>query len=134
MRAQIASRWIGDRNFAGLRRCAMRLDEMADVRDLIARGISDDPPAMVNEPGVIRRGYHAELDELRDITKQGRQIIAAMEERERKRTGIASLKIRYNQVFGFYIEISKAESASCARRLRAQADAGECREIHVRAS
>jgi DNA mismatch repair protein MutS len=84
------------------------MDELADVRDFIARGISDEPPAMVNEPGVIRRGYHAELDELRDITKQGRQIIAAMEERERKRTGIASLKIRYNQVFGFYIEISKA--------------------------
>jgi DNA mismatch repair protein MutS len=84
------------------------MDELADVRDLIARGISDEPPAMANEPGVIRRGYHAELDELRDITKQGRQIIAAMEERERKRTGIASLKIRYNQVFGFYIEISKA--------------------------
>ncbi|MGA9142365.1 MAG: DNA mismatch repair protein MutS, partial [Candidatus Acidiferrales bacterium] len=85
-----------------------QMDEMADVRDLIARGISDDPPAMANDSGVIRRGFHAELDELRDITKQGRQIIAAMEERERKRTGIASLKIRYNQVFGFYIEISKA--------------------------
>ena len=85
-----------------------QMDEMADVRDLIARGISDDPPAMANDSGVIRRGFHAELDELRDITKQGRQIIAAMEERERKRTGIASLKIRYNGVFGFYIEISKA--------------------------
>jgi DNA mismatch repair protein MutS len=84
------------------------LDELADVRELIARAIADDPPAMPNEPGVIRRGFHAELDELRDITKQGRQIIAAMEERERKRTGIASLKIRYNQVFGYYIEISKA--------------------------
>ena len=56
---------------------------------------------------MIRHGFHAELDELRDILKQGRQIIAAMEERERKRTGIASLKIRYNQVFGYYIEISK---------------------------
>jgi DNA mismatch repair protein MutS len=85
-----------------------QLDEMGDVRGLIARAIADDPPAMPNEPGVIRRGFHAELDELRDITKQGRQIIAAMEERERKRTGIASLKIRYNQVFGYYIEISKA--------------------------
>ena len=84
------------------------MDEMADVRNLIARGIADEPPAVANEAGVIRRGYHAELDELRDITKQGRQVIAAMEERERKRTGIASLKIRYNQVFGFYIEISKA--------------------------
>ena len=84
------------------------LDELADVRELIARAIADDPPTMPNEPGVIRRGFHTELDELRDITKQGRQIIAAMEERERKRTGIASLKIRYNQVFGYYIEISKA--------------------------
>jgi len=84
------------------------LDEMADVRDTIARGIADDPPALPGDPGVIRRGYDAELDELHDITKKGRQIIAAMEERERKRTGIASLKIRYNQVFGFYIEISKA--------------------------
>jgi DNA mismatch repair protein MutS len=83
------------------------MDELADVRERIARGIADDPPAVANDPGVIRRGYDAELDELRDISKQGRQIIAGMEERERKRTGIASLKIRYNQVFGYYIEISK---------------------------
>ncbi len=85
-----------------------RMDELADVRDLIARGIADDPPALASDPGAIRRGFNAELDELRDILKQGRQIIASMEERERKRTGIASLKIRYNQVFGYYIEISKA--------------------------
>jgi DNA mismatch repair protein MutS len=85
-----------------------RMDEMADVRDLIGLGIADDPPALVGDPGAIRRGFNAELDELRDILKQGRQIIASMEERERKRTGIASLKIRYNHVFGYYIEISKA--------------------------
>jgi DNA mismatch repair protein MutS len=84
-----------------------QLDEMADVREMIARGIADDPPAVASDPGVIRRGFNAELDELHDITKQGRQIIASMEERERKRTGIGSLKIRYNQIFGFYIEISK---------------------------
>jgi DNA mismatch repair protein MutS len=85
-----------------------QLDDLADVRDTIARGISDEPPAVIGDPGVIRRGFHAELDELHAITKQGRQIIATMEEHERKRTGIGSLKIRYNQVFGFYIEISKA--------------------------
>ena len=85
-----------------------QMDEMADIGSLIARGIADDPPAVLNEAGVIRRGFHAGLDELRDIMKQGRQIIASMEERERKRTGIGSLKIRYNQVFGYYIEISKA--------------------------
>jgi DNA mismatch repair protein MutS len=92
---------------ARLEKLRNELDELADVRERIARGIADDPPAVANEPGVIRRGYDAELDELRDISKQGRQIIAGMEERERKRTGIASLKIRYNQVFGYYIEISK---------------------------
>jgi len=85
-----------------------QMEELREVRDLVAHGISDDPPAMAHEAGVIRRGFDAELDELRDIMKQGRQIIAAMEERERKRTGIASLKIRYNQVFGYYIEVSKA--------------------------
>ncbi len=88
-----------------------RADEMADVRDLIARGIADDPPAVANDAGVIRRGFNAELDELRDIMKQGRQIIASMEDRERKRTGITSLKIRYNQIFGYYIEVSKPNLA-----------------------
>jgi DNA mismatch repair protein MutS len=87
------------------------LDELRDVHALIARAIDDDPPALASDPGVIRRGFHAELDELRDITKQGRQIIAAMEDRERKRTGIASLKIRYNQVFGYYIEVTKPNAA-----------------------
>ena len=84
-----------------------QMDELADVSGAIARGIADDPPALPHEPGVIRQGFHAELDELRTILKEGRQIIAAMEDRERKRTGISSLKIRYNQVFGYYIEISK---------------------------
>jgi DNA mismatch repair protein MutS len=85
-----------------------QLDELADVRETIAHGISDEPPPVIGDPGVIRPGFNAELDELHAITKQGRQIIAAMEERERKRTEIGSLKIRYNQVFGFYIEISKS--------------------------
>jgi len=84
-----------------------QIDQLSDIRELIARGLADDPPALLNEPGVIRHGFHGELDELRDVLKNGRQLIAAMEERERKRTGIASLKIRYNQVFGYYIEISK---------------------------
>src|ERR1700722_2899826 len=87
-----------------------RLDEMRDVCETIRRGIADDPPAVTNDPGVIRAGYNAELDELQAITKQGRQIIAAMEDRERKRTGIGSLKIRYNNIFGFYIEVSNANA------------------------
>jgi DNA mismatch repair protein MutS len=107
-REVISPRPVSERRPGRLTALRERMDEMADVREMIARGISDDPPALTSDPGVIRRGFHAELDELRDITKLGRQTIASMEERERKRTGIASLKIRYNQVFGYYIEISKA--------------------------
>lgn len=83
------------------------LDELSDVRERIERAIAEDPPAQLTEGGVIRRGYDAELDELRTLSQKSKQIIAAMEERERKRTGIASLKIRFNQVFGYYVEISK---------------------------
>src|SRR5258707_498668 len=83
------------------------IDELTDVREKLEKSLSDEPPASAAEPGMIRSGYHAELDDLRDTSKNSKQIIAAMEERERKRTGIGSLKIRFNQIFGYYIEISK---------------------------
>jgi DNA mismatch repair protein MutS len=84
----------------------VEMDELADVRERIEAAVADDPPALASDPGVIRRGYDKELDELRELSQHSKQIIAAMEERERKRTGIGSLKIRFNQVFGYYIEIS----------------------------
>ena len=84
------------------------MDELADVQQRLEQAIAEDPPALASDPGVIRRGFDAELDGLRDLSLSSRQVIAAMEDRERKRTAIGSLKIRYNQVFGFYIEISKA--------------------------
>jgi DNA mismatch repair protein MutS len=90
-----------------LRRLHDEIDELTDVRETLERGIADEPPALASDPGMIRSGFHAELDELRNLSQHSKQIIAAMEERERKRTGIASLKIRFNQVFGYYIEISK---------------------------
>jgi DNA mismatch repair protein MutS len=90
-----------------LRQLHQEIDDLGDVRELLERAIGDEPPATANDPGIIREGYNAELDELRDLSKHSKEIIAAMEERERKRTGIASLKIRYNQVFGYYVEISK---------------------------
>jgi DNA mismatch repair protein MutS len=83
------------------------LDDLADIRERLERAISDEPPALATDPGIIRGGFHAELDELRNLSQHSKQIIAAMEERERKRTGITSLKIRFNHVFGYYIEISK---------------------------
>jgi DNA mismatch repair protein MutS len=91
-----------------LRELHEEIDELVDVRELLEKAIAEEPPAVATEPGVIREGYSAELDELRNLSKHSKEIIASMEERERKRTGIGSLKIRYNSIFGYYIEISKA--------------------------
>jgi DNA mismatch repair protein MutS len=90
-----------------LRRVHEEIDELNDVREILEAAIADEPPALATEPGIIRSGFHAELDELRNLSQHSKQIIASMEERERKRTNIASLKIRFNHVFGYYIEISK---------------------------
>ncbi|HKX58270.1 MAG TPA: DNA mismatch repair protein MutS, partial [Steroidobacteraceae bacterium] len=84
------------------------LDELTDVRHCIDRSLVDEPPALAREGGYIRDGLDAALDELRTTSRSGKQIIAQMEEAERARTGISSLKVRYNRVFGYYIEISKS--------------------------
>jgi len=91
-----------------LRSLVSELDDVADVRQEIDRTLVDEPPALTREGGFTRDGVDAELDELRTISRSGKQIIAEMEERERARTGIGSLKVRFNRVFGYYIEISKA--------------------------
>ncbi len=85
-----------------------RLDDIPDVRNAILNAIADEPPLNLTDGGTIRPGYRAELDELRDLRQNGRQYIAQIEARERTRSGIQSLKIRFNNVFGFYIEISRA--------------------------
>ena len=84
------------------------LDDLTDVREKIEATLINEPPTLAREGGFTREGVDAELDELRDISRSGKQHIADMEESERKKTGVASLKIRYNRVFGYYIEISKA--------------------------
>ncbi|HXG54764.1 MAG TPA: DNA mismatch repair protein MutS [Vicinamibacterales bacterium] len=84
------------------------IDDLADIRDELDRTLIDEPPAIAREGGMIRDGVDPELDELRIISRSGRQGIAEMEEAERTRTGISNLKIRYNRVFGYYIEISKS--------------------------
>jgi DNA mismatch repair protein MutS len=82
--------------------------ELPEAVELITRAIAGDPPATVKNGGFIRAGYHAELDELRALRGDAKDWIARLESRERKRTGINSLKVRYNRVFGYYIEISNA--------------------------
>ena len=93
---------------ARLRDLHDRLDEVAEARDRILQAIADEPPINLADGGTIRAGFHADLDELRDLSRNGRQVIAQIEARERARTGIQSLKVRFNNVFGYYIEISKA--------------------------
>src|SRR5205807_9010827 len=79
---------------------------------LIASAIEDDPPAKVVDGGVIRSGYSAELDELRSLSRDAKQTIAALEAEERARTGISSLRIRYNNVFGYRSEEHTSELQS----------------------
>ncbi len=90
---------------------ADRLDMLADVTARIESTLVEEPPLTLVDGGAITAGVDTELDELRTISTTGRQQIAAIEERERARTGIASLKVRYNSVFGYYIEITKANKA-----------------------
>jgi len=93
---------------ARLRSLHERLDELPDVANAILEAISDEPPLAIADGGTIRAGFHAELDELRDLSLNGRQYIAQIEARERQRTGIQSLKVRFNNVFGYYLEITRA--------------------------
>ena len=86
-------------------------DELPRVRECIASAISDEPPVNVADGGVIREGYAAELDELRGVSRNAKQTIAALEASERTRSGISSLRIRFNNVFGYFIEVSKASAA-----------------------
>ncbi|MCA1602558.1 MAG: DNA mismatch repair protein MutS, partial [Acidobacteria bacterium] len=85
-------------------------DELPELRTLLARAISDDPPTKLIDGDTIRAGFSAELDELRSTSSNAKQIIAALEATERARSGIVNLRIRYNGVFGYYIEVSKANA------------------------
>ena len=84
------------------------LDDIAEVRDRVLAGIADEPPVNLADGGAIRPGFDPRLDELRGLSQNSRTYLAQIEVRERERTSIGSLKVRFNNVFGFYIEISKA--------------------------
>lgn len=88
------------------------IETLQELARLIAQAIVDDPPPAVNEGGMIKKGYHPELDELIQISRDGKGWLAELEARERAATGINSLKVRYNRVFGYYIEVSKANVKS----------------------
>ena len=91
-----------------LRRVAERLHTADDLRRRLEDALVDNPPQRMTEGGIFRDGYHPELDELRYIARHGKELIAALEAKERERTGIKNLRVGYNQVFGYYIEVTKA--------------------------
>ena len=99
---------LGEARAPLLRALLEELDDLTDVRDRIAATLAEEPPGLVRDGGAIRDGVDPELDELRAISRDAKQAIARMEAAERTRTGIGSLKVRYNRVFGYYIEVSKS--------------------------
>ncbi len=103
---------LGDLESPLLQRVAGSIDLLEDVTELIAGSIVENPPFSLREGGVIADGWNEELDELRTISREGKGFIARLEAKERERTGISSLKIRYNKVFGYYIEITKTNLAA----------------------
>jgi DNA mismatch repair protein MutS len=88
------------------------LDTLDDLNELIGRTLVDEPPVALSDGGAIREGVDEDLDAVRSLSTNGRQRIASIEERERERTGIGSLKVRFNSVFGYYLEVTKANAKS----------------------
>lgn len=82
-------------------------DDAQDIVQLIDESLLEEPAFLLTEGGIIKDGYHAELDELRKISRSGKEFISLLEKKERERTKISSLKVRYNKVFGYYIEVTK---------------------------
>jgi DNA mismatch repair protein MutS len=83
------------------------IDELGDLRHRIDETIVPEPPLSLSDGGVIQPGVNAELDELRDLSRNSKQYLALIEQRERQRTGIGSLKVKFNSIFGYYLEVSK---------------------------
>ena len=97
-------------DFSGrlLRETTTSLDPLHDIASLIESTIVEDPPAVTRDGGMIRSGVHQELDELKTLTRDSKSILMQIETDEKEKTSIASLKVRYNNVFGYYIEVSKS--------------------------
>ena len=89
-----------------------KLEPCEEVVALISQAIADEPPASLEDGGVIRQGFSGELDQIRSASKNAKQYLADLEKKERTRTGIKSLKVGYNRVFGYYIEVTKSNLAS----------------------
>ena len=108
--------------------------ELENLAKMIEEAIVDEPPLSVREGGMIKAGYSAELDELRDIASNSKQWIAAFQQKEKERSGIKSLKVGYNKVFGYYIEVTNANSSQVPEDYIRKQTMVKCRALfHTRA-
>src|SRR5690606_37771857 len=99
---------LAERSSELLQRLEARLDLCPEVRSDIESALADDPPVVTTEGGIIRSGYHNDLDELRDLARGGKQWIAQYQASQIERTGIPSMKVGFNKVFGYYLEVTAA--------------------------
>ncbi|MFC1810124.1 DNA mismatch repair protein MutS [Patescibacteria group bacterium] len=88
----------------------VKFDDLASLAELIEKSIEQEPPIILRDGGMIKQGHNQELDELKKISREGKTFIKDLQEKEIKRTGISSMKVKYNKVFGYYIEVSKANT------------------------
>ena len=91
-----------------LQKSATDLDPLQDVERLLVQAINDDPPAMIHDGGILKEGWSEEVDTLRSAKRDGKKWLAELEEKEREKTGITKLKVKYNKVFGYYLEVSNS--------------------------
>ena len=106
------------------------LDALTDLCDLVTRAIRDEPPLAMKEGNIIKDGYNEEVDKLRRAKSDGKDWLAKLENDEREKTGIKNLRVKYNKVFGYYLEVTNSYKVHGARLLYAKADARQCGAIH----
>ena len=125
------SRILEESSHPRLKEIGAGMEPLPEVTDLISRAVLDEPSLnwKDKEARIIRLGYHAQLDQYLTVSREGKEWIAQLEAKERKRTGINSLKIGYNRVFGYYIEVSRPNLASGSLRLSAKTDPGQWRTV-----
>jgi DNA mismatch repair protein MutS len=117
LRALLTSPHAGELVESGIERLAPE-DLCSDLRAMLEACLCDEPPISMNQGGIIRVGCDARIDELRELASSSKDVVLALEEREKKRTGISSLKIRYTRVFGYYIEITRSNLGSVPSEYR----------------
>ena len=106
------------------------MDTLEDLYTLIDAAIEEEPPITVREGGIIKDGYHEEIDRLREAKSQGKNWLAELEAKEREKTGIKNLKIKFNKVFGYYLEVTNSFKRFSAGLLYQKTDLNQCRALY----